>query len=384
MIAKKYDSTSSWQMFDSMRGWTADGGTVDLAANGSDSETDRTSQNYTQLKSDGVTFNSYGGSWIYMAIRRPHKPAPEFAATNLFDIYYNGSNTTDPVHRTSPEFPVDFALFRGDVDSTQNINAASRLTGPQYMKTNLTDAEASLGSDGKWDYMNGWRASGGPVQHSWMWRRAPGYFDVVAYAGNSGSSGTGNTQVIKHNLATAPEFIIVKRRSSTADWVVWTKDIGAANHMLLDAGAVVTTNAQAIFGTSGPTPTATTFTVGDSYYTNATSSTYIAYLFATVDGISKVGSYTGTGNDLNVACGFSAGARFILIKRTDTNADWYFWDSDRGIVAGNDPYLLLNTTAAQVTNTDYIDPLSSGFTVTSSAPAALNVSGGTYLFYAIA
>jgi hypothetical protein len=252
------------------------------------------------------------------------------------------------------------------------------------MKTNLTDAEASLGSDGKWDYMNGWRASGGPVQHSWMWRRAPGYFDVVAYAGNSGSSGTGNTQVIKHNLATAPEFIIVKRRSSTADWVVWTKDIGAANHMLLDAGAVVTTNAQAIFGTSGPTPTATTFTVGDSYYTNATSSTYIAYLFATVDGISKVGSYTGTGNDLNVACGFSAGARFILIKRTDTNADWYFWDSDRGIVAGNDPYLLLNTTAAQVTNTDYIDPLSSGFTVTSSAPAALNVSGGTYLFYAIA
>jgi len=40
--------------------------------------------------------------------------------------------------------------------------------------------------------------------------------------------------------------------------------------------------------------------------------------------------------------------------------------------------------AIQVTNTDYIDPLTSGFTVTSSSPAALNASGGTYIFLAIA
>ena len=95
-------------------------------------------------------------------------------------------------------------------------------------------------------------------------------------------------------------------------------------------------------------------------------------------------SYTGTGADLNVDCGFSAGARFILIKRTDASGDWYVWDSARGIVAGNDPYLLLNSTAAEEPNTDYIDPLASGFTVTSSAPAALNASGGTYIFLAIA
>jgi hypothetical protein len=99
-----------------------------------------------------------------------------------------------------------------------------------------------------------------------------------------------------------------------------------------------------------------------------------------------VGSYTGTGADLNVDCGFSAGARFILIKRTDpgSTGDWYVWDSARGISAGNDPYLLLNSTAAENTSTDYIDPLASGFTVTSSAPAALNASGGTYIFLAIA
>jgi len=111
---------------------------------------------------------------------------------------------------------------------------------------------------------------------------------------------------------------------------------------------------------------------------------YIAYLFASADGISKIGSYTGTGNDLNVDCGFSSGARFVLVKRTDSSGDWYLWNSTRGIVAGDDPYVLLSSSADEVTNTDYIDPLSSGFTITSSAPAALNASSGTYLFYAIA
>ena len=87
-------------------------------------------------------------------------------------------------------------------------------------------------------------------------------------------------------------------------------------------------------------------------------------------------------------CGFDAPARFILIKRigldpVEVTGDWYIYDSARGIVVGNDPYYLLNEEAAEVTGTDYIDPYASGFTVTSSAPAALNDTG-TYLYLAIA
>jgi hypothetical protein len=122
--------------------------------------------------------------------------------------------------------------------------------------------------------------------------------------------------------------------------------------------------------------TATTITGAGNLYGSGVS--MVTYLFATLAGVSKVGSYTGTGADLNVDCGFSAGARFVLIKRTDSTGDWFLWDSLRGISAGNDPYLLLNSTAAEVTNTDYIDPLSSGFTLTSSFTA------GTYIFLAIA
>jgi hypothetical protein len=117
---------------------------------------------------------------------------------------------------------------------------------------------------------------------------------------------------------------------------------------------------------------------------NASSTTYVAYLFATCAGVSKVGSYTGTATTKQIDCGFTGGARFVLIKRTDSTGAWYVWDSARGIVAGNDPYLLLNSTAAEVTNTDYIDTYSAGFEISSTAPAAINASGGTFIFLAIA
>ena len=85
-----------------------------------------------------------------------------------------------------------------------------------------------------------------------------------------------------------------------------------------------------------------------------------------------------SGSSTDVDCGFSSGARFVLLKRTDATGGWYIWDSVRGIVAGNDPYLLLDTTAANVTNTDLIDPLASGFQISG------DFTDGNYIVYAIA
>jgi hypothetical protein len=147
-----------------------------------------------------------------------------------------------------------------------------------------------------------------------------------------------------------------------------------------------TTAAAGTFGSywADTPPTSTGFTVGNYQDTNASTLTYVAYLFATCAGVSKVGSYTGTGTTLQVNCGFTGGARFVLIKRTDSTGDWYVWDTVRGIISGNDPYLLMNSTAAEVTNTDYIDSYSPGFELSSTAPAAINANGGTYIFLAIA
>jgi hypothetical protein len=98
-----------------------------------------------------------------------------------------------------------------------------------------------------------------------------------------------------------------------------------------------------------------------------------------------VGSYTGNGSTQTIDCGFSSGARFVLIKRTDSSGDWYIWDTERGIVAANDPHLALNRTdIAEVTTDDSIDPVSSGFAVNQVSATNINVSSASYIFYAIA
>jgi hypothetical protein len=215
----------------------------------------------------------------------------------------------------------------------------------------------------------------GDLGVQYLFRRAPGYFDVVGYAG-TGS----NPRSITHGLSVTPELLIAKNRSSSDDWWVYVGSAGITKRLVLN-------NSNSIADTTttwGNTAfTSTTFGVGD-IRTNTSGNNYIAYLFASCPGVSKVGSYTGTGTTLDIDCGFTAGARFVLIKRTDSTGDWYVWDTARGIVSGNDSYLLLNSTAAEVTNTDYIDSLSSGFQISSTAPAAINANGGSYIYLSIA
>jgi hypothetical protein len=52
------------------------------------------------------------------------------------------------------------------------------------------------------------------------------------------------------------------------------------------------------------------------------------------------------------------------------------------LVAGDDPFLLLNSTAAETTNQDWVDVSGTGFTVNETGANA-NVSTATYIFLAI-
>jgi hypothetical protein len=215
----------------------------------------------------------------------------------------------------------------------------------------------------------------------WNFKRAPGFFDEVCYTGDGTFDGSYN---VTHNLGAVPEFIIAKRRNSTNNWNCYHSGLTSANYQIR---LNLTTGQQNIAVSWGPTSTTfkPQYAGNTDNSSNVNTGTYVAYLFATCAGVSKVGTYSGsTGNTVVVPCGFTAGVRFVLIKRSDDSGDWYVWDSARGIIAGNDPYLLLNSTAAEVTGTDYIDTYSAGFEVTSTAPAALNATGGNYIFLAIA
>lgn len=115
---------------------------------------------------------------------------------------------------------------------------------------------------------------------------------------------------------------------------------------------------------------------------NLSGSTYVAYLFASCPGVSKVGSYTGTGATQTINCGFTGGARFVMIKRTDSTGDWWVWDTARGMVAGTDPRSLFNNTNAE-TNANWVYTATTGFQIVTS-DATVNASGGTYIYLAIA
>ena len=134
--------------------------------------------------------------------------------------------------------------------------------------------------------------------------------------------------------------------------------------------------------------TSSVITLGGDLKSNGSSRTYIAYLFATSP-VSKVGSYTGTGSSAQtIDCGFSAGAKMVIIKCSSHSGQWYIFDENRGITATvNDGVLMLNQTNAQSpessffgASVDAIQPDNSGFKVQHSD---LNQTGRTFIFYAV-
>jgi len=374
LMIKDADGAENWQIFDNMRGMSVGQYPVHLYPNSAAAE--GTIQNQFDINSTGfkITFNSNrtnanGDDYIYMAIRRGGMQTPT-AASSVFAIDTRGStgDGNEPAFRST--FPVDFALQKIKNSGT-NWTAKTRLLGEEDLNPNTTGAEQSA-TNNQFDYMNGHFAKTNTDANEvgWMLKRARGYFDIVAYTGN------GSNRTITHNLAVAPEMMWVKKRSGTNNWKTFHANLGGTKSMELNTTVEAETNGSALFNSTAPS--SSVFSLGTAGDTNGNNLTYVAYLFATVANVSKVGSFTQSGAT-NVACGFTGDTpALIILKRTDDTGDWYLFDSERGIVAGNDPYLELNTTDAEVTNADVVDPYSGGFATTSS------LTNGDYIFYAIA
>jgi hypothetical protein len=369
----------NWNIYDVMRGMP--NGSVNdryLAANVSDAETNSvvlapTATGFV-LETVNNLVNNSGITYIYMAIRRPMK-----VPTTGTEVYNPviGQGTTPCYSSSNFKYGIDasLAFYRpGYGDATDAWpNFQNRLIGLGQLQTPNTRAEI-IKAENTWDYMNGYNSGG--LSSSWaasLFKRAPGFFDVVCYAG------TGATQNITHNLGVAPELMIIKPRDLTNGWSVYAAPLTADYRLTLQTTDSISSG---VWGNT--TPTASVFTVTGGLAASGSGYKYVAYLFATLAGVSKVGSYTGNGSSQTINCGFAGGARFVLIKRTDSTGDWFVWDTARGIVSGNDPYLRLNSTAAEVTTNDSVDPDNSGFIVNQLAATNINVNAATYIYLAIA
>ena len=384
ILVKQYDGTDGWYITDVMRGMEVDEGAY-LQPNSSNAETDSADYGVAAPTSTGFILDPgsssllASGNYIYMAIRRPDMSTPT-SASDVFAINTTGTNDS-PNNNFTVGFDPDLSLNTQTNGNQRYL--VTRLLGNGTLKANDTTAVNKISSASFFGNPSGtidlntnfWGTASNVI--SWSWKRARGYFDVVAY------TGTGSARTISHNLGAVPEMMWVKRRSGTRSWFVYHSALGNTGRIKLD-----TTDAGATgYGDwNSTTPTSSVFSVGSGTNTNGNGETYIAYLFATVAGVSKVGSYTANGSAQNIDCGFTNGTKWVMIRRSSGTGNWFLIDTTRGLVAGNDTLLELNTTSNQDSGYDDIDPLDAGFTITAYGGTApyLNINGETYIFYAIA
>jgi hypothetical protein len=395
-------SSVGWILTDNLRGCQVNGTDRYLVPNLPQAETDT---EYVDFTSTGFNINSAlfadvngsGNTIIYIAIRRGPMKVPTDGTAVFQPVAYTGTNVDNRLVNTGIVTDMTMARIR-TATSTGGFYTADRLRGNPFLGTAVTNAEDNSDTDSfmtptagygnSFSAMNGFGVGNDNVrqlngsstsQLAYAFKRAPGFFDEVCY------TGTGVVRTVAHNLAAVPELMIVKGRSTTSAWQVYHKDMPSASYFLelnYDTGF------QGPYS-PGPwnslAPTASVINLaGTGWQTNNTGITYVAYLFASCPGVSKVFSYTGNGSSQTINCGFTGGARFVMIKRTDSTGDWYVWDSARGIVSGNDPRLSLNTTAAEVTTDDSVDTDSTGFVVNQLSATNVNVNGASYIGLAIA
>ena len=210
-----------------------------------------------------------------------------------------------------------------------------------------------------------------------MWKRHAG-FDVVRWK----SGGSGETHF--HGLGKAPEMIWIKNLSSIALWRGGHKGLNGGTNPWTYGFTLNNDSAEfQEVGTfwNGVVPSATSFSTGSAADAGGTSGdNYIAMLFASVDGISKVGYYTGTSSNPSVTITTGFSPRFLLIKRVDASRDWCVFDTLRGIGSGSNDYKLrLNSDVAQ-SNGQFVDVTSTGFTAQNVLD--VGTDGGKYIYYA--
>jgi hypothetical protein len=197
-------------------------------------------------------------------------------------------------------------------------------------------------------------------------------FSIATYAG------TGANATVGHGLGVAPQFVIVKNRTVTDDWCVYTLPTGAANYAQLNLTGAFGANSTIWNNT---TPTSSVFSVGT--YLSKSGSNYVAYCWTPIAGFSAFGSYTGNGSTDGpfIYCGFRP--KFILYKNSSATGSWAMLDTSRGPYNVVNPYLLAESSTSEDTSVPLIDILSNGFKMRNTYSSG-NANGNAYIYAAFA
>ena len=375
LLKTSSNSSYDWWVLDNMRGFRDGISTAQNFLYPNLSSAEVTNVTGVGVTSTGFNVSFLGSTpFIYIAIRRGPMKTPT-SGTSVFSPILNGAGSAFNVG-----FVPDMNLTLARNGTSQNMNGSRLVGNDNRLETNNTNAEQNYTDTFIWNGASNTFTQNiiGGTPINWMYGRAPGFFDEVCY------TGTGSNTTINHNLGVTPELIIGKTRSASSDWPVFTDFSVSAYKRLYLSLTNAAQNADYTSGFGISSRSATTLGLQTISGINQSGQTQVLYLFASCPGVSKVTNFTGTGTLQTINCGFAAGSRFVLIKRTDSTGDWYVWDSSRGLSSSTDPYLLLNSTAAEVTGTNWVDTTSTGFQVTAASGNNVNINGASYIALAIA
>lgn len=307
-----------------------------------------------------------------------HRPIIDGGGVISFALtHYTGNGTSQDVvtgqNFSSGEgmllvFGATTATSRGAYDTLRGTTAASSTNNanPEYdYPTGVTAFNADGISVGAGVYNTNTEEN---LALSWL--TETGFFDVVTYTGD----GTVDRD-IAHTLGAVPTMIWIKRRTSSVDWQVY--------HGAFTPPEVINLNTtDGKYSGAGrfiAAPDAAGFNVGNNTTVNANAADYVAYLFADKAGVSKMGSYAGTGATGNVISGLGFEPKAVLQKRADTNGDGWvlFYKNAAGVMQ----FTQLQTAVASSAGGSFLQFDADGFTQLSSE-GAFNASGGSYIYAA--
>jgi len=335
-----------------------------------------------------------------MAFTTIAKPSVHFDS-----LYYDGSDSTLTI--SSLAFKPDALLFKrssgasGDTifnNSTRgtahnwrpNVSASSDTTVYVASYTSngctLTGNLENTNNNGDKYVANFWKANGGTTSansdgsiSSVVQANTTSGFSVVTYTG-TGSAGT-----IGHGLGVAPKMVMVKNTTQADRGKVLCMGTTFVADPQTDSTEFAFTGPQADNTAFNDTaPTTSVFSVGTDSMTNQSSQPLEAYCFAEVQGFSKFGFYSGTGNvqGTKVYCGFRP--KVLIVKSIDDSEEWVMKSPVRALSVGTGGELKRSLKLnGGMTDNCFINAESNGFRLTTT-DAKANGENTKYVYMAFA
>lgn len=322
-------------------------------------------RNGFNIENNGLDLNVNNRRYCIIAVRADDTVPTSGSQVLAIDVGDNTKIDDNHMQFNAP-FKVDLAFSR-DIGTTSGVDIYCAIRDAIGWRISLltgTNPYANIG-DTYLGYHNGWRNTiTNPQQIAYSFKRAQGFLDAFVYYGSDLTNGA-----IEHNLGQTPKFIITKDLSdSTISCYTFCYYNTDTNN----------------YSTSYMSPNSS-----DTHYVagpqmQLTSHAYLAVLFGEVPGVSKIGTFTGTGTNLQIDCGFSGYPRLIMFRTQGSN-DLRIVDTYRGIVTdGNDSVANLFSSNAPITTADVVDLVQGGFIVKYHANYGINFDGIVCDYIAIA